>query len=47
MGPCAPILFVGGQAFTDDPELATRIQGNFLGLDAPSAALEIKRRLTA
>lgn len=47
MGQCAPSFYVGGQAFSDDPELALRIQGNFLGLDAPSAALEIKRRLTA
>ena len=47
LGVCAPSFYVGGQAFTDDPALAPRLQGNFLGLDAPSAALEIKRRLTA
>lgn len=47
MGQCAPGFYVGGQALTDDPELASQIQGTFLGLDAPNAALEIKRRLTA
>ncbi|HEX8732213.1 MAG TPA: cobalamin-dependent protein [Ktedonobacterales bacterium] len=47
LGPCAPSFYVGGQAFADDPDLAPRIRGDYLGLDAPSAALEIKRRLTA
>ena len=47
MGPCAPAFYVGGQAFIDDPDLAPQIRGDCLGMDAPSAALEIKRRLTA
>lgn len=47
MGPCAPSFYVGGQAFADAPDLASRIRGDYLGMDAPSAALEIKRRLTA
>lgn len=47
LGPCRPTFYFGGQAFNADPDLALRIQGAYLGLDAPEAALEIKRRLTA
>jgi hypothetical protein len=47
LGPCQPTFYVGGQAFSADHDLALRTQGAYLGLDAPEAALEIKRRLTA
>ena len=46
LGSCQPAFYFGGQAFTADPDLALRIQGAYLGLDAPEAAQEIKRRLS-
>lgn len=47
LGQMQPVFYFGGQAFATEPELAKGIQGAYLGLDAPNAALEIKRRLTA
>lgn len=42
-----PIFYVGGLAFQHDPDLVRRVQGAYLEMEAPSAAHEIKRRLSA
>lgn len=42
-----PLFFVGGLAFSNEPDLAKRVQGAYLEMDAPAAAHEIKRRLSA
>ncbi|HEY7849330.1 MAG TPA: cobalamin B12-binding domain-containing protein [Ktedonobacterales bacterium] len=47
LGRRQPAFFFGGRAFTLEPELAKRIQGAYLEMEAPDAAQEIKRRLTA
>lgn len=45
--PRQPLFFFGGQAFTREPDLVKRVQGAYLEMEAPNAAQEIKRRLTA
>lgn len=47
LGQTQPAFYFGGQAFTTAPDLAPQIRGVYLEMDAPAAALEIKRRLTA
>lgn len=47
LGRRRPIFYVGGLAFQSDPDLAKRVQGAYLETEAPIAAHEIKRRLTA
>ena len=47
LGQTQPAFYFGGQAFTTEPDLAPQIRGVYLEMDAPAAALEIKRRLTA
>jgi DNA-binding transcriptional MerR regulator len=42
-----PLFVFGGLAFTNEPDLAKRVQGAYLEMEAPAAAHEIKRRLTA
>jgi DNA-binding transcriptional MerR regulator len=42
-----PLFVFGGLAFTSEPDLAKRVQGAYLEMEAPAAAHEIKRRLTA
>ena len=42
-----PTFYYGGFAFYTAPDLAKRIRGTFLGMDASAAAHEIKRRLSA
>lgn len=42
-----PAYFVGGRAFSVEPDLAKRVQGAYLEVDAPTAAHEIKHRLIA
>lgn len=46
-GRYQPTFYFGGQVFSAEPDLARRIHGAYLGLDAHEAAQEIKRRLTA
>ncbi|MBF6589503.1 MAG: cobalamin-dependent protein [Ktedonobacterales bacterium] len=41
------LLFVGGQAFERDPELARQLPGILIGVSAQEAARDIKRRLSA
>ncbi|HEX6121628.1 MAG TPA: cobalamin-dependent protein, partial [Ktedonobacterales bacterium] len=40
----AASLYVGGRAFQQQPALADQLPGCYLGMSAPAAALEIKRR---
>ncbi len=47
LGQAQPVFYFGGQAFTTESDLAPHIRGVYLDMDAPAAALEIKRRLTA
>jgi DNA-binding transcriptional MerR regulator/methylmalonyl-CoA mutase cobalamin-binding subunit len=47
LGRRRPIFYVGGLAFQLDPDLTRRVQGAYLEMEAPSAAHEIKRRLSA
>ena len=47
LGRRRPIFYVGGLAFQHDPDLAKRVQGAYLETQAPIAAHEIKRRLSA
>jgi len=47
LGRRRPIFYVGGLAFQSDPDLAKRVQGAYLETEAPIAAHEIKRRLSA
>ena len=42
-----PAYFVGGRAFSVEPDLVKRVQGAYLEVDAPSAAHQIKHRLIA
>ncbi len=42
-----PAYFIGGRAFTVEPDLVKRVQGAYLEVDAPAAAHEIKHRLIA
>jgi DNA-binding transcriptional MerR regulator/methylmalonyl-CoA mutase cobalamin-binding subunit len=47
LGAGKPAFFFGGQAFTSEPALASRISGVLLDMDASQAAHEVKRRLQA
>ena len=47
LGPRRPIFYFGGLAFLREPALAERVQGAYLEAEAPIAAHEIKRGLTA
>ncbi|HZC08251.1 MAG TPA: cobalamin-dependent protein [Ktedonobacterales bacterium] len=47
LGQRRPTFFFGGQAFRAEPDLAKRVHGSYLELEAPAAAHEIKHRLTA
>ncbi|HEX8995392.1 MAG TPA: cobalamin B12-binding domain-containing protein [Ktedonobacterales bacterium] len=47
LGRPQPTFFFGGHAFAAEPDLARRIPGVYLELDAHAAAQDIKRRLTA
>jgi MerR family transcriptional regulator, light-induced transcriptional regulator len=40
-----PALYFGGRAYLDDPMMAERIPGHYLGSDASAAVDEIKKRL--
>ena len=42
-----PFFGFGGQAFANDPDLATQVPGVFLGRDAQEATQEVKKRLPA
>ncbi len=42
-----PHLFVGGQGFAADAQLAGRVPGHYLPLNAPEATQEIRKRMTA
>ncbi|GAC1450679.1 MAG: cobalamin-dependent protein [Ktedonobacterales bacterium] len=42
-----PFFGFGGQAFVNDPDLATQVPGTFLGRDAQEATQEVKKRLPA
>lgn len=45
-GPRTQVYF-GGRAFREHPELAERVGGEYLGVNAVEAVREVKRRLTA
>ncbi len=47
LGAAKPAFFFGGLAFASEPELAERIPGVCLNMDASQAVDEIKRRLQA
>jgi len=40
-----PALYFGGRAYLDDPMIAERVPGHYLGSDACAAVDEIKKRL--
>lgn len=47
LGDTQPTLIFGGQLFTQKPNLARGIPGEFLNIDAGEAAREVRRRLSA
>jgi methanogenic corrinoid protein MtbC1 len=46
-GPRPPLFCFGGRAFSEAPELARDVPGIFLGGDARTAAVEIKKRMAS